>query len=345
MPHPLPFTSPTLLAPMDGITEPAFRDIVLERHDPADLGGAFTEFVRITDAPMTRRRLRDHLGRRRFSIPVGLQLMGNNVDAMAKTAWRAVDAGAPVVDINFGCPAKGAQRTCAGSALLDDPATMDRLIRACVAAIPDTPVTAKIRAGVRDDTRLEEVAHVVEEAGASLLTVHCRTREEGYREEAIDWERIARVVEVVDIPVCGNGGVTRYDEIDRMRRETGCAYVMIGRGALANPWVFSGREVDTVEAARFLVDYRDVMLDNTKGEHGIALARIKQLMRYWTAGDLGVADRMQWMRERDPAVIWERLERLVATSPARQCVNPPGSVALGEGGWQNRRGMSGESSP
>ena len=143
----LPFTAPWLLAPMEGVTEPSFRDLVLARNGPSQLGGAFTEFVRVIDRPLPHHVLARHLGTRRFAQPVGLQLMGADRAALAESARRAVELGAPLVDLNFGCPAKGALRGCAGSAVLRDPAQLEATVRACVDALPDHPVTAKIRAG------------------------------------------------------------------------------------------------------------------------------------------------------------------------------------------------------
>ena len=102
----LPFTAPALLAPMEGVTEPCFRDLVLERNPPECLGGAFTEFVRVVERPVSPKSLRAHLGPRRHAAPVGLQLMGSDVAAMAESARRAVEEGAPLIDLNFGCPVR-----------------------------------------------------------------------------------------------------------------------------------------------------------------------------------------------------------------------------------------------
>src|SRR5690606_23908343 len=128
----LPFSGPWLLAPMDGVTDAAFRDALLDLHSPAALGGAFTEFVPIGQHPIPARILRRHLGAPRAGAPVALQLMGAEEGVLAETTRRAVEVGSPLVDLNFGCPAKGALARCAGSAALDDPARVERLVRACV---------------------------------------------------------------------------------------------------------------------------------------------------------------------------------------------------------------------
>lgn len=308
----LPFTSTALLAPMEGVTEPCFRDLVLARNDAESLGGAFTEFVRVSAAPIPGAVVRRHLGPSRFAQPVGVQLMGNDLAHLARTAQNAVAAGATLIDLNFGCPAKGAIRGCAGSALLRDPLGLERVVRAVVEAVP-VPVTAKIRAGYEDASRIEELARAAENGGARLLTVHCRTRAEAYCEE-VDWTRIARAVRAVSIPVCGNGGIARYEDLERMRRETGARFAMVGRGALADPWIFSGRRVTRGEAARFLVDYADTMQERRQWPTRGVAARLKQLLRYWTAGGLvpDAAARTRLLREPDGGALLLQLRAVAA---------------------------------
>lgn len=310
-PHPiepgLPFTGPWLLAPMEGVTEPRFRGLVLAANDPAQLGGAFTEFVRVSDRALPELVLERHLGTQHFAAPVGLQLMGAEPELVAETAQRAVSCGAPLIDLNFGCPAKGALRGCAGSAMLRDPRSLAALIETVVRAVPDTPVTAKIRAGFDDDSGVEQLARAVEDGGARMLTVHCRTRAEAYQPE-VHWERIARAVSATALPVCGNGGIAHHADLERMRRETGCRFAMVGHGALRDPWIFEGRDATRAEAARFLVEYAAGLPPKRR------MTRIKQLLRHWTAGNLfgpagyGAPERQRWLREQDPACLFEYIE-------------------------------------
>lgn len=311
---PLPFTAPALLAPMEGVTEPCFRDLVLARNPPDVLGGAFTEFARVARVPLPRRMLRAHLGPWKHGAPVGVQFMGADVAAVAESARRAEEIGAPLVDLNFGCPSKGALRGCAGSALLDEPHKVEELVAACVRAVARVPVTAKIRAGGVDDSRLEELARAAENGGASLLTVHCRTRVEAYRDTA-DWERLRRAVGAVSIPVCGNGGVARHADLARLLAETGCAYVMVGRAALGDPWIFTGPAVERAEAAGFLLAYAE----HLRAHHGCSLriraGRIKQLLAHWTAGGLCDANRAAWMSAADEELL-RRLAEAAGTAPA-----------------------------
>lgn len=303
---------------MEGVTEPCFRDLVLALHedDPASgLGGAFTEFVRVIDRPVPDHVLQRHLGSHRSRLPVGLQLMGNDLSALAETARAAVECGAVQIDLNFGCPAKGALRGCAGSALLRDPLRLESVVRAVRDAIPGTPVSAKMRAGYDDDALVEDLARAAERGGAALLTVHCRTRKEHYQPE-VDWRRIARAVGAVSIPVCGNGGVRTHADLERMRAETGCAYVMVGQAALGDPWIFSGRTVSRARAAQFLCDYAQALAERKRFPTSGCAGRVKQLLRHWTAGGLVAGDRKEWLGERDPAAL---LARLLASSSERRC--------------------------
>lgn len=307
----LPFTGPYLLAPMEGVTEPCFRDLVLSLHKPQDLGGAFTEFARVVDRPLPRRWLAGHLGARRHPMPVGLQLMGSDTGALALTAQRAVAAGAPLVDLNFGCPSKGALAGCAGSALLDNPPRVEALVRAVVDAVPATPVSAKIRAGGQDDRLLEDLARAVEAGGAQLLTVHCRTRAEAYRDTA-DWGRLARAVAAVSIPVCGNGGVAVHGDLGQLLERTGCRFAMVGRAALGDPWIFSGHSASAAESARFLLDYAAALRAQRGASPRAMAGRVKQLLAHWTAGDLVGQDRRAWLTETDPERLVGRLEAVAA---------------------------------
>jgi len=300
---------------MQGVTDACFRDVVLEHHRPEDLGGAFTEFVRVVDHALPRRVLVRHLGPARHAMPVGLQLMGNDREAMARTAERAVAAGAPLIDLNFGCPAKGALRTCAGSAILRDPSQLEAIVRACADAVAAAvPVTAKIRAGYDTAEQVEDLARAAENGGAELLTIHCRTRKEGYQKK-VDWTRIARAVAAAAIPVCGNGGVETYADLLRMRAETGCAFVMVGQGALADPWIFSGAAVSRERAVHFLLDYAARLASDGVTPRG-AVGRIKQLLRYWTAGDLFTDEheRNALLAVADAEAFFSALER-VASEP------------------------------
>lgn len=315
----LPFTSPWLLAPMEGVTDPVYRGLVLGLHSPENLGGAFTEFLRISQRPAKVDEVTRHLGTGSSPIPVGLQLMGSDRVRMAESARSAVQAGAVLVDINFGCPAKGALKGCAGSSMLRNPDSVQAMVEAVATAVADessgkVPVAAKIRAGYNDPNSVADLAKAAEQGGAKLLTVHCRTRAEGYCQE-VDWTRLQTAARSVSIPVCANGGIEQHGDLERARRETGCAFAMIGRAALGNPWIFSGEAVSTGQCVRFLVDYWEAIAATPKGTQRGAHGKVKQLLRLWTAGDLvpDEAARADWLREKDPEAQLQKLRGLLAS--------------------------------
>ncbi|MEX1023647.1 MAG: tRNA-dihydrouridine synthase family protein [Planctomycetota bacterium] len=323
----LPFSAPYLLAPMEGVTEPAFRRVVLAENDAAALGGTFSEFARITNHALSAKVLARHLNLDERAgtapRPVGLQLMGSQAEHVAASAANAVEAGAPLVDLNFGCPAKGALRSCAGSGMLDDPASIERLVRLTVEAVAGAvPVTGKIRAGGDDDSRVEELARAVENGGAALLSVHCRTRAEKYADTA-DWQRLVRARTAVSIPVCGNGGIECHRDLERLRVETGCAFSMVARGALRDPWIFSSTPRDRSDMRRFFRAYDAAMAADGNREHR-RFARWKQLLKHWTAcgWPADLEQRNDWMRSPDFRTLEAKLDAwsnvaLAADSDAR----------------------------
>ncbi len=226
---------PLFLAPLEEITDGPFRR--LARRWGADL--VFTEFVSadglIHGAPQSRRKLVLSAAER----PVGIQVCGHTVDAMVRAACMAAEAQPDLIDLNAGCPARKVTRSGAGSALLRTPELLEAIARAVVRAVAPLPVTAKLRLGW-DAASINaiEVAQRLAGVGVAALTLHARTRGQGFRGSA-DWSWIARVRAAVAIPVVGNGDVWEPADAQRMFAQTGCAAVMIGRAAIGNPWIFS----------------------------------------------------------------------------------------------------------
>jgi nifR3 family TIM-barrel protein len=188
-----------------------------------------------------RRRIRTTLEGAEFEKverPIGIQIYGSDADAMAEAAGLITEHYSPeFIDINFGCPVKKVVQRNGGSGCLRDLDLVERIIRAVVNAT-HRPVTVKTRSGWNDQARDPvSIALRMQEAGARAFTLHARTRTQMFSGKA-DWDEIARVVEALDIPVIGNGDVESGDDIVRMREHTGCAGVMIGRGAFGNPWLF-----------------------------------------------------------------------------------------------------------
>jgi nifR3 family TIM-barrel protein len=168
--------------------------------------------------------------------PIGVQLFGCDPRVMARAAQIAARQEPDLIDLNFGCPARKVVGHNRGSALLRDLDLLERIVGAVVAAV-DLPVTAKIRSGWdRRSIVAVEVARICAGCGAAAVTVHPRTRQQGFSGQA-DWSLIAEVKRAVDIPVIGNGDIRRPEDGLRMIRETGCDAVMIGRGAMGRPWL------------------------------------------------------------------------------------------------------------
>ena len=227
-----------LLAPMEAVTDLAFRTVCEE------LGAAltFTEFLSaealVRGAQKALGRMWASLGGRRFAV----QIFGREPAALARAAEMAVDTGAAIVDINMGCPAKKVTAGMCGSALMREPDLAAELVAAVRRAVPAAvPVTVKHRTGWDESSINAAVfARRLVDAGAAMITVHGRTRAQGFsgvaRHEPIAAVRAALPPEV---PVVGNGDVKDVAAYVRMRAETGCDAVMIGRGAMGNPWLFA----------------------------------------------------------------------------------------------------------
>ncbi|MCD4813674.1 tRNA dihydrouridine synthase DusB [bacterium] len=169
--------------------------------------------------------------------PLAFQLFGADPDIMAEASVKLAQAGADMVDLNFGCPVPKVVRHRGGSALLKEPALLQSIVVACVKKCP-VPVTVKIRIGW-DQSAINaiEIAQRVEAAGAAAIAVHARTRAQRFEGRA-DWRHIQDVVNVVTIPVIGNGDILSGPDAKAMLDQTGCAAVMVGRGAMGRPWVF-----------------------------------------------------------------------------------------------------------
>jgi tRNA-dihydrouridine synthase len=140
--------------------------------------------------------------------------------------------------------------------------------------------------------------------------------------DAVDWGRLERAASAVSIPVCGNGGLRSHADLERLLASTGCRYAMVGRAALGDPWVFSTRVARAPDAARFLLDYADVLRTEGGMSARGSAGRVKQLLQHWTAGDLVGAERESWLREADPERLFARLAD-VAGAERDVRLNPP----------------------
>lgn len=220
-----------LLAPMEDVTDLPFR--LIRKRLGADV--VYTEFV--SSEALVRSKSAEKIALADEERPVGIQIFGGSPHAMADAAKIATDAGADLVDINFGCPVRKVVAKDAGAAVLRDLDLMEEIARAVVKAT-DLPVTAKTRLGwSQKDIRITEVARLLEDCGVRALTVHARTRKEGYKGEA-DWSYFPAIKAAVNIPIIGNGDITTPQRAKEAFEQSGVDAIMIGRGAILDPWIF-----------------------------------------------------------------------------------------------------------
>lgn len=223
-----------VLAPMAGISNTSYRKIIKE------MGAGLIYAEMVSDKAMCfgNAKTLDLLKMSEEERPIAQQIFGSDIDSFVMAAKKIEEVMHPdIIDINMGCPVpKVAIKNQAGSALLKDPDKIGKIVSAVVSAV-SVPVTVKIRSGWDDAHKnAVEVAKVCESAGAKAITIHARTRAQGYSGEA-DWNMIKEVKQAVSIPVIGNGDVTSAKKAKEMLETTGCDAVMIGRGVLGNPWL------------------------------------------------------------------------------------------------------------
>jgi nifR3 family TIM-barrel protein len=233
---PLVIDPPLLLAPMAAVTNPPMRALCEEM----GCGLSLTEFLPAHAIARGIEKVTRNMREAVRGRPFGVQIFGRVARDMAEAARAAVRSGASLVDINMGCPAKKVVAGECGSALMRTPDLAAELVAAVREAAPaEIPVTVKIRAGWDDAHRnAPEFAARMAEAGAALITVHGRTRTQGFSGRA-DWRIIRQVKEAVRVPVVGNGDVVDAASMRALLETAGCDGVMIGRGAMGNPWIFS----------------------------------------------------------------------------------------------------------
>ena len=276
-----------VMAPMAGITNLPFRLTV----KGLGAGLVTTEMISAMGLTGGRQKTFGYLKSHPAEKPLGAQIFGSRSDVMARAAQMVVEAGADIVDINMGCPAKKVVRTGAGASLLRDVKKVAEIVTAVRRNCP-VPLTAKIRAGWSPDQPMaREIAHVIEDCGADAITIHPRFATQGFSGHA-DWALIGEVKDQVKIPVIGNGDVFKPSHALKMKTETGCDGVMIGRGAVGNPWIFrqildlgQGLPVSKprLSERRSLIMEHGRLLSHSMGEQRAARA-VRGLLLHYTKG-------------------------------------------------------------
>ncbi|HEX2224338.1 MAG TPA: tRNA dihydrouridine synthase DusB [Thermoanaerobaculia bacterium] len=286
----VPVDPPLWLAPMAGVTDRDFRLIVRQI---GGVGVVSMEFVSSKAIVSGNKRTREMMYFSPVERPLAIQIYGSDVATMREAALVVEELGADICDINMGCPANKVLKGCAGAALMGDLELAESIVRE-VRKVLTIPLTVKFRLGL-DDCRRNylELGKICEDNGAAAVAMHCRTARQMFSgEAAASWEHLARLKQVLSIPVIGNGDVREPEDALRMMAETGCDGVMVGRAATKNPWIF--RQI----AARMggsripeptLADRRDLILDHfqrvaERENTTFALHKLRKFTGWYTHG-------------------------------------------------------------
>ena len=313
-----------LLAPMEGVLDPILRGILCH------IGGidqAVTEFIRVTGT-----LLPEHVFYRyspelknggvihtsHGDVPVFVQLLGSQLDTMAENAARAAELGAPGIDLNFGCPAKTVNRHDGGSVLLKDPSRVFKIIEVVRKAVPaHLPVTAKVRLGFESKDLCEEIACAVRDGGASWITVHARTKTDGYNPPAY-WEFIPRMRQHLNIPLIANGEVWSLADWHKGCEISGVSsHWALGRGLVSRPDLgLQIKGTDKLLSWEQMLRTLNLFIEqsvNSRADNSqaYALARLKQWLKYLSRGYA------------EAAQLFEAVKRRENLSSAVDAIKPP----------------------
>lgn len=230
----LPVYGDLILAPMDGISDAPFRTLTRQ------LGSAlcYTEFMNAIDILNGYPYLEEHLFFQDSDRPIVFQVFDDDPERLIRAVHRLLERQPDIIDVNMGCSARTVSGRGAGAGLLRTPQKIASIFSRLTREL-SIPVTGKIRLGWDANSRnYLEIAKIIEDNGGSMIAVHARTREQGYSGQ-VDWDAIGEIKRTVSIPVIGNGDVKTVTDIQRIKEQTGCDGVMIGRAAIGNPWIFS----------------------------------------------------------------------------------------------------------
>lgn len=300
--------SDLVLAPMDGYSSWPFRSLC------RDLGSgiSYTEFVKAEDVLDRPHYIKEKLSFTDNERPVFFQLYGQDPDNLLAAALHLQEREPDAIDINLGCPNRSIANRGAGAGLMRTPVKTARIFKKLSLAL-EIPVTAKIRLGWQDCQNQLLIARIIAEYGGSLLAVHARTKEQGHQGEP-DLPGVAEIKRTVDIPVIGNGGVKQVSDIQTMQEITGCDGVMIGRAAIANPWIFSKcnrEEIPANQVQEVMLDHLERSLSFHGQENGLIRFR-KFATSYLAPYDLSQEARRKLLTEVDPDKFIQQLGEIFA---------------------------------
>jgi tRNA-dihydrouridine synthase B len=306
----VPIYGDRLLAPMDGYSDWPFRSLCRE------LGSAmsYTEFVKVEKILSRSKEPAKRLYFTEVERPITFQIYGDDPDLIIKAALIVQEWKPDIIDINMGCPAKSIADRGAGVGMMPSPLKIARTFKKLTSTLK-VPVTGKIRLGWDRNRNYKLIARIVEENGGSLIAVHGRTKEQRYAGHA-DWDAIAEVKSLVKIPVIGSGDVRTVEDIQRMEDHTGCDAVMIGRGALANPWIFSGLDREQVSPEQVQETVRRHLAKSVEfygDEDGSRLFR-KYAVQYLLLQTLTREARKEILKPRPSGEFLELLNRVYAVT-------------------------------
>ena len=289
------FASPVrLLAPMEGLTDPLMRQILTQI--ATDLGRPYdwsvSEFIRVTQHVLPAHVFYKyvpelhHDAKTAAGTPIHIQLLGSEAQLMAENAAYACELGAPAIDINFGCPAKTVNNHRGGSVLLDEPEVMYDIISAVRQAVPaHIPVSAKIRLGYTDTSKMDDIRSAIATSGADWLTIHARTKTQGYKPPAY-WDKI-QSFNTLDIPVIANGEIWNAEHAQNCMTQSRTTHLMLGRGAVTRPDLIAqiDREHSQVLNNTTTLVWQDLIAHQIKFLEGAAKSDVVLVGRYkqWLA--------------------------------------------------------------
>ena len=318
----------TFLSPMAGLTDSVFRRLIKR------LGGCGLVMTEFTSAEgLTRNSLKSKrmLFYHEEERPVTAQLFGAEPTRLAEATRMVEDLGFDAIDLNLGCPAKKVVKACGGSALLREIKLLEEILKT-IRAATSLPFTIKIRAGWSETELVSvQVGKMAQDIGINAIAFHPRTRMQGFSGHS-DWNLIGQLKAALDIPVIGNGDIVTPEDAFRMKRETGCDGVMIGRGALSNPWIFrqirelenglAPTQPDVAAKYQLIKSYFQLLFEeDTPG----AIGKMKQFASWFThAIPYGAALRKSIFESQTESEVMERIEEFFHTALAA----PEGDLTL-----------------